>query len=95
MSDEAEDDELDDEEVRLCPHGYDALNECPICDVVYYDMEDEEMESCQILLEHATLAGPSRALLEKMIMGEGRDYDGEYMRELFQMHLSTLHQHQK
>lgn len=90
-----DDDEDDDEDVTICPHGHDALSECPICDVTYSEMEEEETESCQILLEHSILAGPSRSLLEKMIRGEGRDYDVEDMRELFQMHLATIHQHQK
>jgi hypothetical protein len=89
------DDIEDEDEVIICPHGHDALSECPICDVTYYELDDEESEACQILLDHAILAGPSRSLIDKMLRGEGRDYDSESMLELFQMHTTTLHKYQK
>lgn len=88
-------DDDEDDDVIICPHGHDASSECPICDVTYYELDDEESEACNILLDYAILAGPSRSLLEKLIRGEGRDRDAGNMLEIFQMHTITLHQHQK
>lgn len=92
-----DEDELDDDESNfvMCPHGYTAANECPRCDDPLIDLEDEQGEKCQILLDHAMLAGCSRDLLEKMLRDEGCESDVDSMEELFQMHISTILQYEK
>lgn len=83
--------ELEDDEPVLCPHGYDADQECPVCDDVWVELSEEDEEKCRILLEHASLAGNYREALEKLLEGSGQEREEFLMRDLFQMHISTIH----